>query len=255
MKNLFFQKGILVSLLFIGFQTFGQNSVVLTYPLNNSVFQQSSSGNTPVSFAGQVLKGSYLSSSMLNNNAYLQLEKYNYSSKSWGYHDGQILGFNDCTNCNNSLEFDPKSFYLKGGTGIATLSAGWYRATIVNRLPCQTNSNLYLVKPLSSAITFGVGDVYIIAGQSNASGFTRQFDGNLMYYESTNFDGLPKITDAEIPEGSIINRILTDNRFDILRQVGGLSMIRGLGADLQKTLLLQKAIQYCFLIQQSPTQV
>jgi hypothetical protein len=63
-KNIFFQIGIIMSLLIPYYNCLGQvipkfGSIQLTYPLENSVLQQDANGYASVSFAGQVLKGTY----------------------------------------------------------------------------------------------------------------------------------------------------------------------------------------------------
>ena len=63
MKNILFRKAILLPLLFASFSLFAQDPTIITYPLNNSVFQQNSNGQANISIAGQILKGGYLTES------------------------------------------------------------------------------------------------------------------------------------------------------------------------------------------------
>jgi hypothetical protein len=63
-KNLNFHIGIAMSLLLILSEVKGQiipkfGSIQINYPLNNSVFQQNSNGQSGVSIAGQILQGTY----------------------------------------------------------------------------------------------------------------------------------------------------------------------------------------------------
>jgi NPCBM/NEW2 domain/Secretion system C-terminal sorting domain/Carbohydrate esterase, sialic acid-specific acetylesterase len=227
-KYIFFQIGILVSLLIPISQIYGQivpkfGSVQLTYPINNSVFQQNASGSANISFAGQILKGTYYTPSQLNNFA-IQIQQYDYATGSWTNSNSYVYSIvlENCKlpngdPCSNDPTIDPKTFYLNGNN-ITTLSKGWYRAAIgynTNlRATCGTTTKFI---PLTAWSTFGVGDVYVVAGQSNVSGFTRDYDNTLVPFESQSANivgslpegGLPTnlLTDSEIPEGSIIYRI------------------------------------------------
>lgn len=107
-KNIFFQLGIFVSLLIPITSIFGQivpkfGSVQLTYPIDNSVFQQNTSGSANISFAGQILKGTYYTPSQLNNFA-IQIQQYDYATGAWTSnainvsrrHGGDIDGIGLC---------------------------------------------------------------------------------------------------------------------------------------------------------------
>lgn len=225
-KYIFFQIGILVSLLIPITSVFGQivpkfGSVQLTYPIDNSVFQQNASGNANISFAGQILKGTYYTSSQLNNFA-IKIQQYDYNSGSWTTNNSFVynLTLENCGTCNPDPTIDPKTFYLYGGipnNSFISLAKGWYRAAIGynTNLNATCNTTTRFI-PLTVWSTFGVGDVFVVAGQSNASGFTRDYDNTLISFEAqavntpnSGANDLPANTlaDSDIPEGSIIYRI------------------------------------------------
>ncbi len=221
-KYIFFQLGILVSLLIPITSVLGQivpkfGSVQLTYPINNSVFQQNTSGNANISFAGQILKGTYYMPSQLNNFA-IKIQQYDYATGAWTLNNSYVynIALENCGNCSNDPTIDPKTFYLNGNN-ITTLAKGWYRAAIgyTTNLNSTCGTTTKFV-PLTAWSTFGVGDVYFVAGQSNASGFIRDYDNTLIPFEasSANTNTIPNgslpanaLADSDIPEGSIIYRI------------------------------------------------
>lgn len=215
-KYRFFQTGIFMSLLMLCHISFGQfmpqfGSLQLTYPLNNSVFQQDNNNHAKVSFAGQILKGTYYTNTQLNS-LVIKIEQYDYTTGAWNNNNAYSISFEKCTDCNDDPNIDPKTFYLNSST-VADLSKGWYRASIGQNI---SYCNISRFIPITSWTKFGVGDVYVVAGQSNASGFTRDYDNTLIPFEAsldnTNNDAngtLPTnaISDSDIPEGSIIYRI------------------------------------------------
>jgi hypothetical protein len=221
-KNIFFQIGIIMSLLIPCYESLGQvipkfGSIQLTYPLENSVLQQDANGYASVSFAGQVLRGTYYTNTQLNN-LFIKIEQYNYNTNTWYNNNSYTYNISaeNCVNCSTDPNIDPKTFYLNSNT-VATLNKGWYRASIGYNI---SYCNVPKFIPLTQWTTFGVGDVFVVAGQSNASGFTRDYDDYLMTYESQgsikpnapNSSTAPLISDNSIWEGSIINKIGTRNR-------------------------------------------
>ena len=222
MKNPLFRKAILLPLLFACFSLFAQDPTIITYPLNNSVFQQNSNGQANISIAGQILKGGYLTEITMNQRLFINVEQYDYTSKTWSLFGNYKFDPAACVNCDiASVVNDPRTFYARGGTTIPTLNKGWYRAKVIQEIRCPVGGPYptRIVRTISTTVNFGVGDVYMIAGQSNASGFTRIYDTDLMTFESNSLNGSPKISDNDILEGTIINRILTGNRDDALRAV------------------------------------
>ena len=153
---------------------------------------------------------------------FINIELYNYSTKTWSNFGDYKFDPVACVNYDvTSVVNDPRIFYAGGGTTIPTLNKGWYRAKVIQVIRCVVvgSNQIQITRTLSPTVNFGVGDVYMIAGQSNASGFTRISDTDLMTFESNSLNGSPKISDNDILEGSIINRILTGNRDDALRAV------------------------------------
>lgn len=221
-KNIFFLIGAFLPLLIANCRAFGQivpkfGSIQLTHPIENSVFQQSEYGNfNNVTFRGQILKGTYYTPAQLNNLA-VKIQSYNYSSQTWTAGNIQSLVIENCTGCSNDPLQDPKIFYVADNINIS-LSSGWYRAAVgyTTQLKFDNCNTFTTFIPLTNWSTFGVGDVYFVAGQSNASGFTRLYDTTLLPFETqnqnipnSNSDNLPPhlIQDNEVPEGSIIYRI------------------------------------------------
>jgi len=199
-------------------------SVKITYPLENSVMQfDETTQKASVPIAGQVLTGTKYTESLLSNQFYLRIQKYDYSTGGWTFIVTQGISFKNCTNCGTPDYSKPKTFYANSNPTMNNLDKGWYRVAVFRRDLCYEPSNntftptgIYTM--LSNWRKFGVGDVFYIAGQSNASGTRRTDDKTLAFYESQSEYGdgfsfpLIELPDAQIPEGSIVNRIRTNNR-------------------------------------------
>ncbi len=204
-------------------------SVQITYPIANSVFQQNSSGNAVVTFTGQSLKGTYYDAADLGA-LKLKIYKYSYGTTPhngiWEEHRTIPVTFDPCNGCIANPEYDPYTFYINSPTS-TQFEKGWYQVALGYDYTYCGTTVFIKATPWKK---FGVGDVYMVAGQSNASGFTRLYDNELMYFESiTPFsgsgNGTPKIVDSQVWEGSIINKIFTNNRdinSEIDRDVKGL---------------------------------
>ncbi|MCR9062815.1 MAG: hypothetical protein NXI00_02555 [Cytophagales bacterium] len=141
---------VLVFLLITGMQSIAQFSI--SWPINGSVFQRSNSGNATVYFAGQA----NLSSASILEYRIATLNKYG----------GQVSvgGF---INVGTVSASNSKIFRFQ-----TTLSTGWYRADIQVR--SSTGSFVG-----SSSVKFGIGEVFVIAGQSNAQGYGAETFGVL----------------------------------------------------------------------------
>jgi NPCBM/NEW2 domain/Secretion system C-terminal sorting domain/Carbohydrate esterase, sialic acid-specific acetylesterase len=231
-----FRLHLLFALLLSSVYSYGQitpiidqfGSIQINYPLNNSVFQQNNSGQAAITVAGQILRGTYYTNAELNS-LQIKIEQYNYSTGTWSDKNTSALSTLPCTGCNNDPSIDPQTFF---NNSLVTLDKGWYRVSIGYT---YTNCGTFFM-PLTVERTFGVGDVYVVSGQSNASGFTRDYDNYLMTYESNSSykntsqaNISPIVQDNQIAEGSIINRIYTNNRSEVdennkLRRVKGLPL-------------------------------
>jgi hypothetical protein len=125
---------------------------IITFPTEGSVFQANSSGVYRITFSGQVKTTLPL---------FYRIEKRN-GADTW-----EVI-VNDAT-------LSPDFNGLSGGIGrgmfsttyASDLSKGWYRLSIyVKKFMLGHNFRL-----LRHQVQFGVGDVYFIAGQSNAAGY------------------------------------------------------------------------------------
>jgi len=204
-------------------------SIQITFPIDNAVFQKNSADNAAITFTGQSLKGTFYSESNIDN-LYLKVYKYNYvanmpNAGNWTFERNIPVSFEECANCGTDPEYDPKTFFVKDNN--TSFSKGWFQVALGYDYNYCGTTVFMKTTPWKK---FGVGDVYLVAGQSNASGASRAPIGNddkeLMYFESTgsffNPNRSPKITDIEVFEGSIINKILTGNRAEIDRPIKGL---------------------------------
>ena len=201
-------------------------SIQITFPIDNAVFQKNSADNAAITFTGQSLKGTFYSESNIDN-LYLKVYKYNYvanmpNAGNWTSERNIPVSFEECANCGTDPEYDPKTFFVKDNN--TSFSKGWYQVALGYDYNYCGTTVFMKTTPWKK---FGVGDVYLVAGQSNASGTSRvQNDEELMYFESEGAIGTsnmsPKIIDIDVFEGSIVNKILTGNRAEIDRPIKGL---------------------------------
>jgi NPCBM/NEW2 domain len=127
---------------------------IITFPTEGSVFQANSSGTFQITFGGQVK----------NSNAmFYRIEKRN--------------GNNNWQEIVNDVSIITNFSALTGGIGrgifsttnSTNLSKGWYRLSLYRKWYNWFGTNT--VRSIKHQVQFGVGDVYFIAGQSNASGY------------------------------------------------------------------------------------
>lgn len=129
----------------------------ITFPAEGSVFQKPGSTGHNFQFSGQYKSGV---------TAYYRIQKQ------------QGSDWNNPTNIttDNSLSDiwtvgDRKGFFVNHGN----LDKGWYRVRIYTR---RSFLGITLKRYYKDTKEFGVGDVYFVAGQSNASGYARPNDDN-----------------------------------------------------------------------------
>lgn len=180
------------------------SGLVITYPIDRMVTQRNTSNNATISIAGQYSDFSTSLSQALNA-------------------DYQILRMplkeND-TNNPPSIVINWTTIsanHLGGGEYIfllnENLQAGWYQL----RVRLRKISNNQVVSTKSKL--FGVGDVYFIAGQSNASGFewgNGQFeDNNLQAYNSNyeQMDAVSVFSKSQFGQNSKVFGLPNDTQF------------------------------------------
>lgn len=118
----------------------------ISHPMSKAVYQRNSSGSATITIAGQYL-GSMAGSYQIE----YKLDKLNISDGSYN------------SNINNWTSIVSNPSFGMFMTSIS-VSTGWYSVS-VRAYNTSTSSTI-----TSNSARFGVGDVYLIAGQSNAQG-------------------------------------------------------------------------------------
>ncbi len=140
---------ILASIIF-----FSAKSQYITFPVNGMVFQQNSSGLSTVNFT------------FSEDDDYPFSTFYRVKDK-----DGNIVsGMNRIVLTGTDKTFD-QNVNLKGYYKSETLSKGWYSLEYYREFVFNFFSFQKTFRIKMESVEFGVGDVYFIAGQSNASGY------------------------------------------------------------------------------------
>jgi hypothetical protein len=142
-------------LLYLNIDTLAQTSIIL-YPVDGSVFQHNQ-GTAIINFSGQV----YNPNTGTQGTRYYRLEKKN--GTTWSIYNG-VLDVSLTTNLSYS-GLNPNSTIKTFYYTLSSLPIGWYRITTYIK---ETGTN---IQTDEDQRYFGVGDVYYIAGQSNASGY------------------------------------------------------------------------------------
>jgi hypothetical protein len=168
-KYIFFLISILLSLSIHSHAQTGR-AARITWPVDGTIFQQGEDGTLDVQFAGQLGYGT--ESASIYQIYITTLESQNCPGTCQTY---LISTLDYSANWNTSLT-GFKSFKT-----IQNLPKGWYRASLVFRINLGPFG---IIQVPFHTIKFGVGDVYFIAGQSNASGFNEAGD-NVQNYAQT----------------------------------------------------------------------
>ena len=160
------RKNLCFVILLLSFSTTAQYARI-TYPINRSVFQQKVNDVTPISLAFQIDALRFSQDNGLSGG--IPIYKVEQLDLQTGL---TVIG-------------TPRAW-----TGISvnstlinnlSLSKGWYKVTL----------GVYFSDPAAnfvselSSVKFGVGDVYFVAGQSNASGFDETTFDNVQNYAQT----------------------------------------------------------------------
>jgi hypothetical protein len=178
-KILFFSVAMLCLLKMVNGQT-----EIITYPTEGSVFQANSFGVFQIAFGGQVKN---------TNPMFYRIEKRN-GANSW-----QVIVNDASLSTNFSVLTGGIGRGLFSTTYNSNLSKGWYRLSIYRKW--NNWFGLNTVRSIKHQVQFGVGDIYFIAGQSNASG----------WYWNDTFSGLDNAisTTGESDKSSPMSRTIT----------------------------------------------
>ncbi len=177
-------------LLLIQFETTAQGGLRITWPLDRTIFQRDGNGGTDVWFAGEF---GYQQLANTNNgiqyNVYPVDKQTGVRSTSTIALTGQV--YVSISNALSSPHGNIKTFVGKLGR----LNTGWYdlEIAVTKTTVCGLASNFSAKR----YIRFGVGDVFILAGQSNASGYTWPDDAGSIPHNTTP-QGLPN--NLDIPD-------------------------------------------------------
>lgn len=208
---------IYIQRLFIGLMsillpimTFSQG-INVTHPIAGSVIQRNTNNGANVAFTGSI---GYGFDNTSNYNHSIKIERLDLQI-------GAIL--NGVTPITQNI-----SLTNVIGSNISTfktniyITAGWYQATVLVTPKAGGSS---LGGTSQRKFKFGVGDIYIVAGQSNAQGFQPGFDTGLINFYS-NTDPNQYFDDSTIPDamrviGQVetnfvehLNETITFNQFD-----------------------------------------
>ena len=188
----------------------------ITYPIMGSVIQRNSSDNANVSFCGNV------------GYSYQQTNLYNY-----------VLGLTELDPMTGAVKLingSPRiiTYNFNAASDIVSISSelgafnkyinvpkGWWNAGFQIQRKDGTGGFV------ACTIKFGVGDTFIIAGQSNARGFPEVFDNGIVGYD-TNLsnaqlpDAVRVIGNAERPANAPLYGADTPNEAQTLK-LGGFS--------------------------------
>jgi hypothetical protein len=167
MKNIF--------LLFLAFSAFGQDpqpqtgALRITWPLNRTVLQMGANNQASINVAGQHV--TYELYPTFLRVRQLQYKIVKLDTKTGADVSDVTNGYEDINGSefNNDISSKDLRTFLK----TITLSKGWYRLQIRIRRSFITGFKTIQRQD----VLFGVGDVYLIAGQSNAQGY-QQESGN-----------------------------------------------------------------------------
>ena len=146
----------------------------ITYPIDRAIFQQNFDGNTDVSLSFQIDMLRFTQDNGLSSGVPIyKVEKVESqvgetvigTPRNWSL----LSPFSNWT----LSPIDFKGYLVND----LSLEVGWYRVTIGVYF---SDPNANFIAPLSS-VKFGIGDVYIVAGQSNASGYDETEDDVINY--------------------------------------------------------------------------
>ena len=146
----------------------------ITFPANRTVIQRNTNNQATISIAGQ-----YIGDKLYDRILQYRIIRLNTQT---GTPTDTITvgknGYKTLLATNNTIS----SSYLKTFLLDTTLSTGWYRLDV--RLAIKIFASYITLA--RNQILFGVGDVYLIAGQSNAAGYKdEENDAGIIQYSET----------------------------------------------------------------------
>jgi len=164
------------TILFLNFEINAQ-FVRITYPIDRMIFQQKFGENTPISLSFQIDMLRFTQETALSGGMPIyKVEKIDLKTGTTVLSTPRNWAFLSSFSNWSLPTLDFKGFLVND----LALEKGWYRVT-AGVYYSDPSGNF--IAPLTS-IVFGVGDVYFVAGQSNASGFDESGD-NVVNYSQT----------------------------------------------------------------------
>jgi Carbohydrate esterase, sialic acid-specific acetylesterase len=206
MKPIKFLLGLLAIVFFVG-NSYSQTlpELQITWPVNKSVFQRPLTGNAIISITAQT-------TNKPDNKIQFRIRKLDpITEAKLGYEYGNGLNWLDYEAGGEKTSNIPSKYQaVKRDVSLPT---GWYL------LETRTRKNSLGGSVDKVSIIFGVGDVYMIAGQSNASGFIPEDgDPNLI----NTFQALGTMPKAV----SVINGNSSDSKPKLIPYVNGFSQLQ-----------------------------
>lgn len=195
---------LLLSICLLGSKTFAQQYLQFTFPFERMVFQRESTNQATVYFSAQYTNP--------NSNSFGYTAQYRIQPLD--LQNGNTLG--SPTTWTNISFNNTAGFFRTMFVNIPNLNSGWYQLQIrmIDGSGVQRAINYR---------KFGVGDIFVIAGQSNSQGYEgaannpNSDDSNIIsYYTGSNY------TDAQLPDAVNIysNSVLDENDSKIITRSG-----------------------------------
>jgi hypothetical protein len=182
----------IVSWLFLSLNltALAQTSIIL-YPVDGSVFQHNQ-GTATIYFSGAILNPNIGT----QGTRYYRLEKKNTNTNTWSIYNG-VVDVNLTTNFSYS-GINPNSTSNSFYYNLSSFFIGWYRVTTYIK---ETGTN---IQTDEDQRYFGIGDVYYVAGQSNASGYNDpSTDNPVPYYSSGAVNEMARVYSDENDSGAL----------------------------------------------------
>lgn len=165
------------TILFLNFEINAQ-FVRITYPIDRMIFQQKFGENTPISLSFQIDMLRFTQETALSGGIPIyKVEKIDLKTGTTVLSTPRNWAFLSSFSNWSLPTLDFKGYLVND----LTLEKGWYRVTAG---VYYSDPAANFIAPLTS-IVFGVGDVYFVAGQSNASGFDEGDFDNVQNYAQT----------------------------------------------------------------------
>jgi Carbohydrate esterase, sialic acid-specific acetylesterase len=196
MKKIIFYLSVIAMLVWQN-TLYAQTADVITFPVNGTVFQRTND-NHNFSFSGQLQTTGSIRYQIRRRSNIGPVYYWNNVSS------GTIVGDNSSTGQTWTVG-GTRGFFKNHGN----LTTGWYELRLYN------NSGNLGTKSYKSTIEFGVGDIYFIAGQSNAAGYSFSDDPTIPYtaVSQNRYSRVLKINEGNY--SSLAKGLPYQNKFDI----------------------------------------